>query len=334
MHLKSRIALIAVAVAAAIGGTIRTAPAEESLRYADTQYVSIFASAPGGGMYNMAAALAPIWQEKANVTASIGPGGSFSNYIAVSRGQADIGFCHQCMHYWAERGEGPFKNKIEGLSHISTLFPATVQVYTLAKNTSIKTLADVADKRLALGPQGSALNIFVFDYLKVVYGITLDSIMAAGGSVSYMSDSDMSAALADGIVDVGFGLGTYPKTSIQELENSPGIRLIPLGDAELEKYIAGNQGWGKFTIPAKTYVGQNEDYPTATSWAVMTVADSMDEELAYRITRTMWENIDTAAKACFEINTFMKLETATAAQSGAPLHPGAARYYKEIELIK
>ncbi len=314
---------------AMIGAAVSTAAAEESLRYDETQYISIFASAPGGGMYNMAAAIAPIWAEKANITASIGPGGSFSNYIAVSRGQTDIGFCHQCMHYWAERGEGPFKEKLTGLSHLSTLFPATVQAYTLASNQDIQSLADVQDKRLALGPQGSALNIFIIDYLKTIYNITPDSIMAAGGSISYMSDSDMSAALADGIVDIGFGLGTYPKTSIQELENSPGIRLVSLGEEGMKKYVGINKGWDLFTIPANTYVGQTEPYSTATSWAVMTVADTMDEELAYRITKTMWEDIDVAGEACFEIRTFMKPETAAAARSGAPLHPGAARYYRE-----
>ncbi len=326
--------LCLLAALTALMGMAAFAVEEESLRYEEPQFISVFASAPGGGMYNMAASIAPIWADKGNIVASIGPGGSFSNYIALSRGQTDIGFCHQCMHYWADRGEGPFKEKISGMSHLSTLFPATVQAYTVAGNTNIQTLADVEGKSLALGPQGSALNIFILDYLEVVYGITPASITAAGGAISFMSDSDMSAALADGIVDIGFGLGTYPKTSLQELENSPGIRLISLGEEGVRKYTDVNKGWDLFTIPANTYVGQDEDYVTATSWAVMTVSDTMDEELAYRITKTMWDDIDVAGEACFEIREFMRPETATAAQSGAPLHPGAIRYYKERGWLK
>ena len=261
------------------GGGTKSASTDKngsSLRYAETQMIRMLTSAPGGGMYNIAAAISPIWQEKLNVTASIGPGGSYSNFLAVSKGETDIGFCHQCMHYWAERGEGPFQSKITGLSTLTTLFPATVQVFTSAKNTSIKTVADVKDKRIGLGPQGSALNIFVLDYLNKMYGITLDKIAEAGGSVNYMSDSDISSGISDGIIDVGFALGTYPKSSIQEIENTPGIRLIPFGD-DLQKYLATNPGWNKMVIPAKTYAGQDKDYPTATSWAVATVSNKMDE---------------------------------------------------------
>lgn len=306
---------------------------DENLKYDSQQFISMMTSTPGGGMYNMAAAIAPIWEENLNVVASIGPGGSFSNFNAVAKGETNIGFSHQCMHYWAERGEGPFEQKVEGLSTLSTLFPATVQMFTTASNTDIQSLADIEDKRIGLGAQGSALNIFILDYLKQIYGITPDTITAKGGSISYMSDSEMSSALSDGIIDIGFALGTYPKSSIQEIENSPGIRFIEFGD-DLQKYLDSNTGWDKFTIPAGTYAGQDKDYETATSWAVMTVSDTMDEELAYRLTKSMWENITTAGESCFEINNFMKLETATAAMEGASLHPGAERYYKEVGILK
>jgi TRAP transporter TAXI family solute receptor len=324
--------VVLLAVCALAGSASVSAQAKESLRYDSPQFISVFTSSPGGGMYNIAAAIVPIWQEELNVIASIGPGGSFSNYIAVARGEANIGFSHQCMHYWAERGEGPFDREWEQLSTITTLFPATIQAFTTAQNTTIQTVADVVDKRIGLGPVGSALNVFVLDYLKTMYGVTPDTIAANGGSVSFMSDADMSAAISDGIIDIGFALGTYPKTSIQEIETSPGIRLVPFGD-DLQKYLEINKGWNNFTIPANTYVGQTEGYPTVTSWAVMTISNSMDEELVYRLTRAFWENRDTAAEAAFEIREFMKLETATAAMGAAPLHPGAARYYREIGLI-
>lgn len=307
--------------------------AAAGLRYEDTQFLSLYSSTPGGGMYNMAAALAPIWEEQLNVTVSIGPGGSFSDFMAVSKKEADIGMCHQCLHYWAERGEEPFDAKIDGLCTLTTLFPATVQVFTAKDDTAVSSLKDIGDKRIGLGTQGSTLNIFVLDYLNKTYGITLDSITAAGGSVSYMSDSEMSSALSDGIIDIGFALGTYPKSSLQEIENTPGIRLVEFGD-DLDEYIAGNAGWATYVIPANTYAGQDKDYKTAASWAVLTVSKDMDEELAYRLTRSMWENIGKAGEASFEIKNFMKLDTATAAMSGAPLHPGAERYYREAGILK
>jgi TRAP-type uncharacterized transport system substrate-binding protein len=150
------VASVGIAVAIGVAGcSSKTASSDSGqpvkkesgngMRYTDTQYISVFTSAPGGGMYNIAAAIAPIWDEKLNVKASIGPGGSFSNFQAVAKGEATIGFSHQCMHYWANHGEAPFKEKVEGLSTLSTLFPATVQAFTHAKNTTIKTVADIKE---------------------------------------------------------------------------------------------------------------------------------------------------------------------------------------------
>ena len=62
------------------------ASAGEGLRYEDTRFISMYTSSPGGDMYNMAAAIAPFWESELNVVASIGPGGSFSNYKAISNG--------------------------------------------------------------------------------------------------------------------------------------------------------------------------------------------------------------------------------------------------------
>lgn len=307
--------------------------AGENLRYEDTQFISMYTSSPGGDMYNMAAAIAPFWESELNVVASIGPGGSFSNYKAISNGECTIGFDHQCMHYWGERAEGPFEEAFDGVSYMMILFPATVQCFSTDKNPSVQQISDIGDKRVGFGAVGSALNVFLEDYLKVMYDITPESIVANGGSVSYMSDSEMSSAMADGTIDVGFALGTYPKTSLQELENSPGLRLISFGE-DLDKYLETNPGWGKFTIPEGTYMGQDTDYETATSWAIMSIASDMDEELVYRLTRVAWENIEEEGEACAAIRNFMKLEDTLKPMSGAELHPGAARYYKEIGLLK
>lgn len=306
---------------------------EKNLRYDEPQFISMYTSSPGGDMYNMAAAIAPFWESDLNVVASIGPGGSFSNYKAIANGECTIGFDHQCMHYWGEQGEGPFDETYDGVSYMMILFPATVQCFSTDKNTSVQQISDIVDKRVGFGAVGSALNVFLEDYLETMYGITTDSIVANGGSVNYMSDSEMSSAMADGTIDVGFALGTYPKTSLQELENSPGLRLIRFGE-DLDKYLETNPGWSKFTIPANTYVGQEEDYETATSWAIMSVAEDSDEELIYRLTKTAWEHIEEEGEACAAIRNFMKLEDTLKPMVGASLHPGAARYYKEIGMLK
>lgn len=305
-----------------------------SLRYEDAQYLTMYTSSPGGSMYTIAAAMVPIWEEQGNIIASVGPGGSKENYLALVNGECQIGFTHQCMLSWGEAGVAPFEEKMEGVSSAFILFPAVYHVYASAKNDKVQSVADIGGKgiNLALSSQGSLGEVFATDYLKTMYGITPETITSNGGSVSYMSDSEMTSAISDGIVDVGMCIGPYPKTSIQEIENSPGLRLVQFG-SDLDQYLSGVTGWTKFELPADTYVGQTEPYETATSWACAAVADSMSEDMVYRLTKITWENIEKSAESSTEIKKYMTLDNQKEAMAGARLHPGAEKYYKEIGLI-
>ncbi|HPI99203.1 MAG TPA: TAXI family TRAP transporter solute-binding subunit, partial [Synergistales bacterium] len=66
--------------------------------------------------------------------------------------------------------------------------------------------------------------------------------------------------------------------------------------------------------------------------AIFSANDRMSEELVYRITKALWENIDELA-AVHAQGKNVKLETALSAMS-VPLHPGAEKYYKEVGLLK
>jgi TRAP transporter TAXI family solute receptor len=81
------------------------------------------------------------------------------------------------------------------------------------------------------------------------------------------------------------------------------------------------------TIPAGTYDGQTEDVPTAAVVNFLVTRDGVSDELAYQMTKQLFENLPdlvAAHKAAADI----KLEDA-AKDMPIPLHPGAERYYKE-----
>ena len=85
-------------------------------------------------------------------------------------------------------------------------------------------------------------------------------------------------------------------------------------------------------IPANTYAGQTADVATAAIPNFLVTHSGVSDELAYQMAKTMYDNIDTlyaahnAAKA-------IKRESAVKGMP-VPLHPGAAKYYKEVGLIK
>ena len=123
------------------------------------------------------------------------------------------------------------------------------------------------------------------------------------------------------------GLGV---SSLRDLAISLPIVVVPIPADIVKKtndpaYLAG-------TIPAKTYEGQDADVPTATVQNFLVTHEGVSEDTVYRITKALWTNLDqlvaahSAAKA-------IKLSNALNGMP-IPLHPGAAKYYKEVGILK
>ncbi|MBA3411109.1 MAG: TAXI family TRAP transporter solute-binding subunit, partial [Geodermatophilaceae bacterium] len=80
------------------------------------------------------------------------------------------------------------------------------------------------------------------------------------------------------------------------------------------------------SIPAEAY-GLDEDIPTIVVPNLLVVSDAMSEDLAYEITKAIFENLDTLASVHPEAEN-ISLDTATETQP-VEVHPGAQRYFDE-----
>ncbi len=309
------------------------APKTEDLRYADTQYLSITANNPGGSFYSIAAAYQPLWDKYLNVSVTIMPGGSSENFKQVSRGDCDMGFTHHTIFYMGNHGIAPFDKEYEGVRSVAPVTPAAVQLIVL-KDSKITDLSQIGNLKVGLGTNGATANAFMLPFLEEEYGFTPETIAANGGSVSYLSDSEVTTALQDGQVDIALAFGVYPKPNIQELENTPGIKLISLDEAKLDDFISKNPQWSKYRIPANSYVGQTEEIVSVAAYAIIACRENMDDELVYRLTKVMWEHQEEAGVSSVEVAKWMHIEDVPSIIEAAPLHPGAERYYKEIGAIK
>ncbi|MNP22654.1 hypothetical protein D3C76_1153350 [compost metagenome] len=93
----------------------------------------------------------------------------------------------------------------------------------------------------------------------------------------------------------------------------------------------GNNAYQSANIPADTYDGQSTDVPTATIVNILVTHEGVSDDLAYQMTRQMFDNLPrlvTAHAAAKDIS----LENA-AKNLPIPLHPGAERFYKEKGLL-
>jgi TRAP transporter TAXI family solute receptor len=312
----------------------QTSPvAEQELKFFEKPiYMNCFSSSPGGSFYTILSAYYPIWQEHLNIFVTPAPGGSVENIKALSEKKTDLAMGHHSMAGLAAKGEYPYDKVYTGVRSMIGSFPACVQVVTL-KGSKIKTIDQFANANVGLGVLGGTGNQLMLDFLKAEYDITPDSIQAAGGTVSYLMDSETSQALADGQVDVAVVFGPYPKPNIQELELTPGLEVIGFDEAKVEKFTRENPQWSGIILPAGTYKGQDNDVTVMTAIATIFCHEDDDEEVIYNMTKAAWMYYDEAASASSEIKQFTNYDLISKVDAACPLHPGALKYYKEVGVM-
>jgi len=97
---------------------------------------------------------------------------------------------------------------------------------------------------------------------------------------------------------------------------------------EAKKMDGGRLLWTPYTIKAGTYPGQNKDISTIAQPNFLAVNENVDENHVYLLTKTMFANLP-FLQAIHPATKAMAIEKAMAGLP-VPLHPGAAKYYKEI----
>src|SRR5690606_4900339 len=105
------------------------------------------------------------------------------------------------------------------------------------------------------------------------------------------------------------------------------ITLLNFTQEQLDAINRRYDLWDWYDFPPGTYPNQDELVHSIASPNVLAVRSDVPEEVVYQITRTIWENLGTL-QDIHAATKDMKLELAVRGL-GAPLHPGAIRYYRE-----
>jgi TRAP transporter TAXI family solute receptor len=146
---------------------------------------------------------------------------------------------------------------------------------------------------------------------------------------NYLRLSQAVEALEHDQIDAFFIVAGAPVPAVADIAAMTPIRLIPVEGSASEKLGRRMPPFTPGTIAGGTYPGIDEAVATVGLMAQWIVADSVPEQLVYAITRALWQDttrrlLDGAHPAGKRI----RLATALTGLS-LPLHPGAARFYRE-----
>lgn len=270
----------------------------------------------GGGLAKQLAANIANTQATASVTSA-----SVENIKLLATGKADIGFSQTDTAADAVNGVGSFTEK-QPVKAIARIYDNYAQVVVAPGVTATK-IADLKGKRVSIGPPNSGTQVMSRRMIEAA-GLNPDSDITK----QQLSINESVQAVKDGTIDAFFWVGGVPTAGIVDLATSkPDMKLLDTSDV-----LGGMQS--KF---GKQYVTLDVDLAGAykLTGAVKTMAvgnvllvpDSMDEQLAYDITKTLFEKKAELVKVHAEAQ---KLDPALGRQvEPMQLHPGAARYFKE-----
>ncbi|MBY6059501.1 TAXI family TRAP transporter solute-binding subunit [Leisingera daeponensis] len=243
--------------------------------------------------------------------------GSTQNVMEVRARGADYVFTTPpALVGLAQNGKGPFEGKsAPQFDEIRALFPipSLTMHFVMAGEGSTGTLEDLEGKTVLLG-KGSFGATEGEKYLNL-FGLS-DKVTIADAELS-----NAVAALKNGQIGAFVTAGSFPAPNVVEAAASTPVTLLSLSPEQLAETKRT-----ELVIPAGTYAGQDEDVVTTSLPVAAFTTTKMDEETAYQLTRTYWEQKAKMAdtSAWWDGVTADLMEHIT-----TPLHPGAIRYYEE-----
>lgn len=255
--------------------------------------------------------------------------GSVANINAVTSGQAESGFSQADVAAWAYTGTGLYegKGKVEDLRLIANLYPESLH-FVATKSSGVKTIADLKGKRVSLDEPGSGTLVDARIILNA-FGLSEKDIKP-----EYLKPNQSADKIKDGSLDAFVFVGGYPTAAISELAaTGSGVVLLPIDGPQAEAIRKQYPFFANDTIPANTY----KDVPAVNTLAVgaqWVTSAKQPEELVYNITKALWSDKTRAVlDAGHAKGKVIRKETALAG-AGVPVHPGAAKFYREAGLLK
>jgi uncharacterized protein len=255
-------------------------------------------------------------------------GGSAFNVNTIKAGELDFGMAQSDVQYNSSKGLGAFKdNAFPELRAVFSVHPEPFTVLS-RKEANVSTFDELKGKRVNVGNPGSGTRASMEELLAAL-GWKLSDFSLA----SELKADEHGPALCDNKIDAFFyGVG-HPSANIQDPTTTCGAKLVTIKGQAVEKLLAEKPYYAKATIKGGLYNNNPQDIETYGVLATLVSSAKVPDETVYQIVKATFENFN-EFKSLHP--AFATLDPAKMVKDGlsAPLHPGAAKYYKEKGWVK
>lgn len=259
------------------------------------------------------------------IAIAVSTNASVANVNAIDAGQLDAGLAGAQSVTQGYNGEGKFVgNKRDKIRVIANLYPEDMHL-VLPKGVKLSSLKDLNGKKVGVAAAGSGTQVSVRMILKH-YGIK--------ASEHELGLAQSTQRLADGQLDAFFYAGGTPFAALIQLGSTKGFELYTFSKAEQKAINKIIPYYVDSMIPAGTYENITYDVPTLAVNGQLITSVEQPTELIYQITKALWnKNTRKLLDKGHSKGKVIRMETALKGVL-IPVHPGAAKYYKEVGLMK
>ena len=292
-------------------------------------YMSVATGGTSGTYYAVGGALAAAVTKDGKVQCTAETGNaSVANANLIATKGIEIAFVQNDITYWAVNGQLMFQGKpLKNIRAVASLYPEHVQM-VVTKTAGIKKFTDLKGKRVGVGAPGSGVEGDVQALFKIA-GLTYKDLAKA----DFLDFAATAGRFKDDQIDAGFVVAGYPTAALMDLTTTKdNVTLYSFDDAFLKKLNKEYPFFIASTIPANTYSGIKQAVKTPAVMAILITHADVPEADVYNFVSSMFKNLNDI-KAAHAKGKEITLKGALDGLT-APLHPGAAKFYKEKGLIK
>jgi len=258
---------------------------------------------------------------------------AIDNLKLLAAGKVGMAFAYDYHAVWANEGKIEALARKQPVRVVMGFYEQPLHIAT-KEGTGIKSVMDLRRKRVSTGAPNSGTEEQA-DYVLKALGIDWNKDFTR----EKLGASESVAALKDGKIDAFFWSGAVPTSSIIDLANTPGLRmvLLPVGGEVAEKIMKANPAVFHKTVFAKgDYRGVEADVDTLAITAVLTAMENFPADKMYQIVSAIFANTKELSAVWKDA---MKLTPEKAVNQMTPdaikyLHTGAQKFFREKGALK
>lgn len=261
--------------------------------------------------------------------AAVTSAGPLANIEALRAGRTDIGIVPSDVLADAMAGQGPFAARGPD-PNLRVLFTGHADAFTVVarRELGIRSAAELRGTRINMGSPGSGERVSM-ERIMAALGVTRSDF----AQVRELTLAEQHRALCANELDaIVYSVG-HPNGLIQDVVRMCRGILVDVSGKPIDDMLQHHPEYDRAVIKGGTYLDNPVDVRTLGVRAVIVTTTRLSEALAYDITKSVFEHFDDFRRL-HPLFANLSVEDMVATVAQAPIHPGAARFYRERGLIR